>query len=169
MVPFIYFSLFSCTLLSRERFAASTMWNPTELKNLYIFKYESAKLWQLKLYILVKRPRVRAHTLSAVNAGSHPSTCLPRVLVAMSATFWKASKKAAAATTVVLRCKQKTKAWGMSHTSRCKTAKRLQLLLRTESNPPGERTRLDMDNRWLCGPTLFLRKLSPSHVSALPQ
>lgn len=43
-----------------------------------------------------------------------PSICLPRVLVAMSATFWKASKKAAAATTVVLKYKQMTQAWGMS-------------------------------------------------------
>lgn len=40
----VYFSFFSCALLSGEWFAASTMQNPP-VRNLYIFKYESAKLW----------------------------------------------------------------------------------------------------------------------------
>ena len=36
LVPLVYFSFFSCALLSGERFAASTMQNPPELK-IYIF------------------------------------------------------------------------------------------------------------------------------------
>ena len=36
LVPFVYFSFFSCVLLSEEQFAASTMQNPPELK-IYIF------------------------------------------------------------------------------------------------------------------------------------
>ena len=73
----------------------------------------------------------------------------------MSATFWKASKKAAAATTVVLKCKQITKAWGLSHTSTCVTAKGPESLPGTESHPPRGRPWLDTDNHWLSGPFFF--------------
>ena len=73
----------------------------------------------------------------------------------MSATFWKASKKAAAATTVVLKCKQITKAWGLSHTSTCVTAKGPESLPGTESHPLRGKPWQDTDNHWLSGLFFF--------------
>lgn len=148
----------SCVLLSGELVITSHPLSPIELKK--NATHESAKLRWVKLHLLVESPRGKAHKLNSVSAGRLPSICLPRVLVAMSATFWKASKKAAAATTVVLKCKQITKAWGMSHIGKVSTAQRLKPPLWTQCKQPREIIQLDTDYPGT-RPTSLLKDVRP--------